>query len=132
MFRIEWCWHWNCVLVLNWIAQNRTVLTSKLCTLCWTELSKITLTFNSVYCPVNWGCTIHWLHLCRGVRPPPPNECPGYDIIQPDGEVPTVLEHWGMWSTLSLPLLTGPLWPGVVAPDRALSIGWIELTAYLC
>ena len=22
-------------------------------------------------CPVNWGCRIHWLHLCRGVRPPP-------------------------------------------------------------
>ena len=22
------------------------------------------------YCPVSWGCRIHWLHLCRGVRPP--------------------------------------------------------------
>ena len=22
-------------------------------------------------CPVGWGCRIHWLHLCRGVRPPP-------------------------------------------------------------
>ena len=22
-------------------------------------------------CPVSWGCRIHWLHLCRGVRPPP-------------------------------------------------------------
>ena len=21
------------------------------------------------YCPVSWGCRIHWLHLCRGVRP---------------------------------------------------------------
>ena len=21
--------------------------------------------------PVGWGCRIHWLHLCRGVRPPP-------------------------------------------------------------
>ena len=20
--------------------------------------------------PVSWGCRIHWLHLCRGVRPP--------------------------------------------------------------
>ena len=22
-------------------------------------------------CPVNWGCRLHQLHLCRGVRPPP-------------------------------------------------------------
>ena len=52
----------------------------------------------------------------------PPNECPGYDTKQSDGEVPAVLELWGMWSTPSLPLLPGPLWPGVVAPDRALSM----------
>ena len=73
-------------------------------------------------CPVSWGCRIHWLHLCRGVRPPP-NECPIYDTKQSDGEVPAVLELWGMRSTPSLPLLPGPLWPGVVAPDRALSMG---------
>ena len=22
-------------------------------------------------CPVGWGCRIHWLYLCRGVRPSP-------------------------------------------------------------
>ena len=54
----------------------------------------------------------------EGVRSPP-NECPGYDTKQSDGEVPAVLELWGMWSTPSLPLLPGPLWPGVVAPDWA-------------
>ena len=33
-----------------------------------------------------------------------------------------------MWSTSpSLPSLPGPLWPGVVALDRALSMGQIEL-----
>ena len=32
-----------------------------------------------------------------------------------------------MWSTPLLPSLTGPLLPGVVAPDRVLSIGLIEL-----
>ena len=53
----------------------------------------------------------------------PPNECPGYDNIQSDGEVPAVQELWGMWSTPLLPSLPGPLWPGVVAPDRALSMG---------
>ena len=31
-------------------------------------------------------------------------------------------EFWGMWSTPLLPSLPGPLWPGVVAPDRALSM----------
>ena len=27
-----------------------------------------------------------------------------------------------MWSIFSLPLLPGSLWPGVVAPDKALSL----------
>ena len=47
-----------------------------------------------------------------------------------------MLELWGMWSTLSLPSLPGPLWPRVVVPDRILSMGQIELfdiwTVYLC
>ena len=73
-------------------------------------------------CPVGWGCRIHRLLLCRGVRPPP-NECPRYDTKQSDGEVPAVLELWGMRYTPSLPSLPGPLWPEVVAPDRALSMG---------
>ena len=38
-----------------------------------------------------------------------------------------MMELWGMWSTPSLPLLPSPLWSGVVAPDRVLSIGQIEL-----
>ena len=51
------------------------------------------------------------------------NECTGYDTKQPDGEVPVMLGLWGMRSTPSLPLLPGPLRPGVIAPDRALSMG---------
>ena len=50
-------------------------------------------------------------------------ECPGYDTKQSDGEVPAVLELWGIWSTPSLSSLPGPLWPAVVASDRALSMG---------
>ena len=53
----------------------------------------------------------------------PPSECPRYDTKQSDGEVPAVLELWGIRSTPSLPSLPGPVWPGVVAPDRALSMG---------
>ena len=52
-----------------------------------------------------------------------PNECPGYDTKQSDGEVLVMLELWGMWSAPSLPSLPGPLWPGVVAPDMVLSMG---------
>ena len=66
-------------------------------------------------CPVGWGCGIHRLFLCRGVRHH--NECPVYDSKLSDNEGPAML------STPSLPSLLGPLWPGVVAPDRALSMG---------
>ena len=44
------------------------------------------------YCPVGWGCRIHRLHLCRGLRPP--NECPRYATKQSDGEVQVMLELW--------------------------------------
>ena len=37
-----------------------------------------------------------------------------------------MLELWEMQSTLSLPSLLGPLWPEVVVPNRALSMGPIE------
>ena len=67
-------------------------------------------------CPVGWGSRIHQLLLCRGVKTP--NECPEYDTKESDGEVPAMLELWGIWSTLLLPSLPGPLWPRVVAPDK--------------
>ena len=51
------------------------------------------------------------------------DEGPGYDIKRSDDEDPVMLEFWGMQSIPSLPLLSGPLWPGVVALDRALSMG---------
>ena len=56
-------------------------------------------------------------------RKTPHNECFGYETKQFDGEAPVMLELRGMWSTSLLSLLTGPLWPGVVAPDRVLAMG---------
>ena len=56
-----------------------------------------------------------------------PNECSGYDIKQSDCEAPKILKLWGMQNTLLLPLLPDLLWPGVVAPDRFLSMGQIQL-----
>ena len=60
---------------------------------------------------VSWGCRKYQLHLCRRVNPHSPNKCPQYDIKQSDGEAQVMLELQGMWSTSSLPLLPGPLWP---------------------
>ena len=56
------------------------------------------------------------LHLFYSV-----NFQPGYDIKQSDSEA------LGMLSIPSLPLLSGPLWPRVVAPNRVLCMGQIEL-----
>ena len=64
-----------------------------------------------------WGCRIHRVHLCRGVRPPPNNECPRSDTKQSDGDVPVMLELWGIWSAPLFPSFPGPLWSGVVATD---------------
>ena len=64
-------------------------------------------------------------------RYPPPNECPAYDTKQSDGELWVMLELWGMQSTPLLLSLPGPFWPGVVAPDRVLSMGQIELNSVL-
>ena len=77
------------------------------------------------YGPVSWGCRKHQLHLCRGVRLP--NECHGYGTKQSDSKASVMLEPWWKWSTLSLPLLPGPLWSGMVEADRILSMGQIEL-----
>ena len=60
-----------------------------------------------------------------------PNECPGYDTKQSDGEALIMLEIWGMQITPSLPLLPSPLWPRVVVPDRVLSMDQIELNCVL-
>ena len=56
-----------------------------------------------------------------------PTECPRYDTKQSDGEAPVMLELWGKAENPSLLLLPGTFWPGVVASDRVLSIGQIEL-----
>ena len=42
-----------------------------------------------------------------------------------------MLELWGMRGTPSLPSLPDPLWPGVVAFSRVLSMGQIELNSVL-
>ena len=55
------------------------------------------------------------------------NEYPGYDTKESDGEVPVMLEIWGMRSTSSLPLLPDLLWPRMAETDNVLSMRQIEL-----
>ena len=64
--------------------------------------------------------------LQRG-KTPAHNECHRYDTKQFDGVVPVMLE----FCTPSLSLLPSPFWPGVVALDRVLSMGLIELNCVL-
>ena len=65
-----------------------------------------------------WGCRIHQLHRSR---------VSWYDTKQSDGEAPVMLELCEMQNTPSLPSLPGPLSPRVIAPDRILSRGQIDL-----
>ena len=73
-------------------------------------------------CPVGWGCRMHGLHLCRGVRP--------------SQQVFWILHctiWWGcssldalkMSGTISFSLFPGPLRPGVVVPVRVPCMGYI-------
>ena len=72
----------------------------------------------NMLCPVGWGCRIHGLASLQRDKTLP-NECPGSDIKSSDGKAPA-LELCRMWSTLSLPLLPGPIWSGVVTPDSSI------------
>ena len=84
--------------------------------------------FQVVAGQVGWGSRIHRLHLFRGIRLP--NYCLGYDT-KSDVEAPVILELWGWVQSTLLPSFPGPLWPGVVASDKVLSMGQIELNSVL-
>ena len=94
----------------------------------WNQENEILVSTHS--CPVAWSCRIHRLRLSRGVMPTP-NNSPTYDTKKSDGEVPVMLELWGVRSIPSLPSLPGPLWAEMVALDRALSMGQIKLNCIL-
>ena len=71
--------------------------------------------------PVDWGCRIHLTAFLQR------DTCPGYDTKLSDSEVLVMLELSGMQSISSMTSLPDSLWPGVVAPERLLSISQIEL-----
>ena len=90
--------------MLNWIIWHKTVLTITLCI-------------------AQSAGAVEYTDWTSAEEYDPTNECPAYDTKQSDGEVPVILELWEIQSITSLPLLPGPFWPGMVAPDRDLSMG---------
>ena len=96
---------------------------------CWSvhwPVRVILFSWSCSRCLVSWSCRIHQLLFCRRERLNPKVR-PGYDSKQSDGEVPVMLELWGMRSSPSLPLL----WPGVEVLDGVLPIAQIELNCVL-
>ena len=74
---------------------------------------------NTLVSPVGWGNRIHRLHLCRGVRTLH-HECPGYMTLNSQ-----MVRLQYCWSFIAI--IPGPLKPGVVAPERVLSMHQIEI-----
>ena len=78
-------------------------------------------------CPVDWGCRIHQVRLNRGVRPPPTS----VPYMTLNNLMVRFQKCWNFGECgipTSLPSLPGPLWNGVVAPNRTSSIlllNWI-------
>ena len=64
-----------------------------------------------LYCIAQLAEAVEYrLLLCSGGKIPLPlNVFPGYDTKQSDGEVPVILELWGMGNTSSSSLLLGSL-----------------------
>ena len=77
----------------------------------------------SIYFTQSAGA-VEWLHLCKGVKLPLQRVFWIWHWIASDREALRTR------STPSLPLHPDRLWPGVVAPDRFLSIGQRKLLNY--
>ena len=66
-----------------------------------------------LFCPVDWSSIRHTTTTTTTT-----NECPGYNTKQSDGEIPVMLELWGMRGTTLPPSLPGPLRLRMGAPDK--------------
>ena len=129
----------SCLYISNWTGHMLNVKDYRLPKIqlfdevsfgyCNTEASCKRHWFSIYFCPVSESFRIHQLHLGRGVWFP--QRMSWHDTKQSDGEVPVILKLWRMQNTPSLQSLPGPLWPGVIAPDRVLSMGQIELNYIL-
>ena len=81
---------------------------------------------NSFIWPIDRNTPTASLQRCKT-----PKRVSWYDTKQSDDEALVMLEHWGIKSTPLLPSLPGTFELRVVAPDRVLSMGQIELNYIL-
>ena len=93
MLEIELYWHLNCVLMLNKIIWNKTILTLTLCI----ALSAGTVDYTDCTSMCAMDMTLN-------------NLMENFQWCWSFG---------GMQSTSSLTFLPGPLWPGIITPDGA-------------
>ena len=81
-------------------------------------------------CPVSWGCRIHRLLLCSGVRLPPPNECPDMTL----NNLIVRFQQCRSFVECRVPLYchcSQVHWPGVVASDNGRASWWLRLSRVL-
>ena len=64
---MRWMILFNPPWILLDLVKNFAIIWQVLALCIWCDWSSE----NYGRCPVGWGCRIHWLHLCRGVRPLP-------------------------------------------------------------
>ena len=112
----------------NKAARDSNLILHKVAKKC-NKIENLRLDTEKIDGSVGWSCRIHQLHLCKGARHP--QRVSRYDTEQSDGEATVMQELWEMLNTPSLPSLPGPLWLGLVARDRVLSMGQIELRSVL-
>ena len=98
-------------LVLNWsiCPIDRTIVGTTPARQIGPESSgieELLMPYNWIIC-FRYCYRIHRLLLLRGSNPP--HECPRYDTKPSDGEVPVMLELWGIWSIPLLLSFPGPL-----------------------
>ena len=83
-FKQEYTMFWKSVSkILTWILIWAWILTTGTSRKIY-NYSKYKAGAHCIHGPVDWGCRIHWLHLCRWVRLP--KKCPGYDTKLSDGD----------------------------------------------
>ena len=97
---------------------------------CWASLTNLFLPRELFLVRAQSAGAVKYTDYISAVRSDPsPNESPGYGTKQSDGEATVMLELWNVQSTPSLSSFPCQLWSGVVAPEGALSMGQIKLSA---
>ena len=107
-------------LCSGFLGLTNTPILANQSTLEWIYVEYFSMYFICVYDIIQNTTVFHIFHIHLY------KICPGYD--KPSDNEASALETCDIWSTPSLLLLPGSLWPGAVAPDRVIPINQIEQT----